>query len=124
MLSKLYLITIVALVFLIGYYKIRTSHLAHQNTKLKTQIEQLKVNYESCQQANEELAKNIQLQQEQYQKKVAQLLRKAQKPPKVIEVPNIIEKTVYVTNEDCQKMAAMIDEFIKIQRKGGENETN
>jgi len=42
------------------------------------------------------------------------LLQKAMQKPKTVEVPIVIEKHVFVSNEDCQKMGAMIDEALNL----------
>lgn len=101
----------------LAYYKHKASSLLAENIKFKSQIQQLQTDLKSCQIANEELTKAIAIQKEQYQKKVAELIKNAQKPVKIIEIPKVIEKPVYIPTEDCQKMGVMIDEFIKIQKE-------
>ena len=108
--------TCVIFLMLFFYYKHKASSLSRENIRLRTHIQQLQTNLKSCQITNEELTQAIALQKEQYQKKVAELLKKAQKPPKVIEIPKVIEKPVDIPTEECQKMGVMIDEFIKTQK--------
>ena len=84
---------------------------------MKQRIFHLEKQLQACQKANAELTEYMKVQQERYEKKISELLKKANQPPKVIEIPKIIEKPVYVPAEDCQKMAIMIDEFIKIQKE-------
>jgi len=55
------------------------------------------------------------VQKEEYQRKVSKLLKQAQKPVKVIEIPKVLEKDVKVEPEECKKMVIMIDEFLKIE---------
>ena len=42
------------------------------------------------------------------------LLQKAMQPPKIVEIPVVIEKPVYIPSEDCAKMGAMIDEALNL----------
>jgi len=91
-------------------------HLRTQNNKLKTELQKTAYTLENCQATNEMLTKELAVQKEEYQKKVSQLLKQAQKPVRVIEIPKVIEKEVKIESEECQKMAIMIDEFLKIER--------
>ena len=93
------------------------NHLRKENAQIKKELYLLKNQLAICQKANAELTQQIELDRQKYKKKIAQLLKEANKPPKVIEIPKIIEKPIYVPTEDCQKMAIMIDEFIKIQKE-------
>jgi len=102
---------------LAGLLLFYSNHLRKDNMKMKQEIFYLKKQLQVCQRANAELTQQIQLQHENYERKINELLKKANKPPKVIEIPKIIEKPVYISTKDCQKMAIMIDEFIKIQKE-------
>ena len=102
---------------LAGLLLFYSNHLRKDNMKMKQEIFYLKKQLQVCQRANAELTQQIQLQHEKYERKINELLKKANKPPKVIEIPKIIEKPVYISTKDCQKMAIMIDEFIKIQKE-------
>ena len=93
------------------------NHLRKNNVQMRQKIFYLEKQLQTCQKSNAELTKYIEVQQKKYERKVSELLKKANRPPKVIEIPKIIEKPVYVPAEDCQKMAIMIDEFIKIQKE-------
>jgi len=42
------------------------------------------------------------------------LLQKAMQPAKTVEIPVVIEKPIYLTNEDCQRMGVMIDEALSV----------
>ena len=90
--------------------------LRNSNIEMKQEIERLSVELKNCVKTNSELMQEMKKQEEDYQKKINNLLRLANKPVRVIEIPKVIEKPVYITNEECQKMGAMIDEFIKIQK--------
>ena len=103
----------VAIVFLLFYF----NYLHKDNIQMKQRIFHLEKQLQACQKANAELTEYMKVQQKRYEKKISELLKKANQPPKVIEIPKIIEKPVYVPAEDCQKMAIMIDEFIKIQKE-------
>ena len=104
--------------FMVISFLLYFNHLRKDNVKMKQELYLLKNQLATCQKANAELTQQIELDRRKYKKKIAQLLKEANKPPKVIEIPKIIEKPVYVPTEDCQKMAIMIDEFIKIQKEG------
>ncbi len=86
-------------------------NLEKENYYLKTKLEELT-------KENSELTKQITLQRQKYEKKIAKLLKLANKPTKVIKVPKIITKKIYITPKECRQMAQMIDEFIEIERKG------
>ena len=91
-----------------------TDYLREENNKLKSERTLLRHQLETCQKTNTELTTHIQTQKEKYQKKVAELLRLANKPPREVVVPVVVEKPVPITNEECQKMGAMVDEFVRI----------
>jgi len=93
------------------------NHLRKDNVQMRQKIFYLEKQLQVCQKSNAELAKYIEVQQKKYERKVSELLKKANRPPKVIEIPKIIEKPVYIPVRDCQKVAIMIDEFIKIQKE-------
>ncbi|RKX61956.1 MAG: hypothetical protein DRP34_04915 [Thermodesulfobacteriota bacterium] len=104
--------------FIIISFLLYFNHLRKDNVKMKQELYLLKNQLATCQKANAELTQQIELDRQKYKKKIVQLLKEANKSPKVIEIPKIVEKPVYVPTEDCQKMAIMIDEFIKIQKEG------
>jgi len=103
----------VAIVSFLFYF----NHLRKDNIQMKQKIFYLEKQLQACQKANAELTEYMKVQQKRYEKKISELLKKANQPPKIIEIPKIIEKPVYVPAEDCQKMAIMIDEFIKIRKE-------
>jgi len=103
----------VAIVSFLFYF----NHLRKDNMQMKQRVFHLEKQLQACQKANAELAEYMKVQQERYEKKISELLKKANQPPKVIEIPKIIEKPIYIPAKDCQKMAIMIDEFIKIQKE-------
>jgi len=91
-------------------------HLKTQNSKLRTELLKTSYTLETCQATNEMLMKELVVQKEEYQKKVSKLLKQAQKPVRVIEIPQVIEGDVKVEPEECKKMVIMIDEFLKIEK--------
>ena len=91
--------------------------LRKENLKLEKKVFYLEKKLEACQKANADLINQIQIQHETYQKKIDKLLKLANKKPKVIEIPKVITKEVYVTSKECKQMAIMIDEFIKKQKE-------
>jgi cell shape-determining protein MreC len=92
-------------------------HLRSEVKWLKSELARTNEELYSCQQTNVELTKELKLQAQKYKRKVAHLLKLANKPPKVIKIPQIIEKKIYVTPKECKQMALMIDEFIQKQKK-------
>ena len=98
------------------------SYFFHDYNKKRIQIKEYKTQLQDCQNLNQKLVDEIKLSQERYQQKVSELMKLASKPPQKIEIPVVVEKPVYITPEDCQKMGYMIDEFIKIQLKGATND--
>jgi len=105
---------ILCLIFLF----ISIKKLQHDNNRLKKENILLKEKINVCQKENERLAKELVLQDKKYKEKMNKLLKIANKPVKVIEIPKIITKRVYITPKECKQMAIMIDEFIDIKRRG------
>ncbi len=91
---------------------------------MKEEIKKLSVELAECQKINSQLIGEIKLNEEKYQQKIKNLLKIANKPLKVIEIPKIIEKPVEITNEDCQKMGKMIDEFYKVEKDEEKDKSN
>ena len=92
-------------------------YLKVKSDKLEKQVFYLEKQLADCKKVNADLVKELQVQQQKYQDKVNKLLKLINKKPKVIKIPKVITKKVYVPAEDCQRMAIMIDEFIKIQKE-------
>lgn len=111
------------LVFLFGFF-MYFNHLRISNAKMKEEIKRLKVELNECQKVNSQLVSEIKLNEERYQEKIKKILKIANKPIKVIEIPRIIEKPVPISDEDCQKMGKMIDEFIEVKKNEGKAEDN
>jgi len=93
------------------------AYLRQENSRLKADLAKINEALYQCHQENLALSKELQLQHRKYQAKINKLLKLASKPPKVIKVPQVITKKVYITNEDCQRMCIMLDKFIKIQKE-------
>jgi len=105
------------IVLLIGAFGSYFYYLKQKSDKLEKQVFYLEKQLADCKKVNADLVKELQVQQQKYQAKVNKLLKLINKKPKVIKIPKVITKRVYVPTEDCQKMAIMIDEFIKIQKE-------
>ncbi len=105
------------IVLLIGAFGSYFYYLKQKSDKLEKQVFYLEKQLADCKKVNADLVKELQVQQQKYQAKVNKLLKLINKKPKVIKIPKVITKKVYVPAEDCQKMAIMIDEFIKIQKE-------
>jgi len=110
-----YALAFVSFVFLL--MMIYVKHLREKVHSLETTLRETQTNLEVCQRSYDELLQTVKLQEQEYRKKVSQLLQKAQRPVRHIEIPKAIEKPVVIENEDCQKMTQMIDEFLKIERE-------
>jgi len=103
--------------FVFIFLSFYTLHLKHLVSKLEKENYYLKNKLEELIKENSALTKQISLQKQKYEKKIAKLLKLASKPPKVIKVPKVITKKIYITPKECRQMAQMIDEFIEIERK-------
>jgi|GEM_PF-2311353 len=112
---------IIVVIFFLAFANLAyISYLKQENSRLKADLSRISESLYSCQQANLELTKELKIQTKKYQAKVAELLRLANKPPKIIRIPQVIERKVYVTPRECRQMAQMIDEFIQLQKANGE----
>jgi len=105
------------IVLLIGAFGSYFYYLKQKSDKLEKQVFYLEKQLADCKKVNADLVKELQVQQQKFQAKVNKLLKLINKKPKVIKIPKVITKKVYVPAEDCQKMAIMIDKFIKIQKE-------
>ncbi len=115
LIATIAIIAIVIFNFLcIKHLKSRITSLENKNLQLKAELTQAQLNFDTCQKSYQRLLKKVTIQEAKYRKKIAELLKKAQKPVKVIEVPKIIEKPIYVPSEDCKKMAIMINQFSEV----------
>ena len=109
---------IIVVIFFLAFANLAyISYLKQENSRLKADLARISESLYSCHQENLALSKELQLQHRKYQAKINKLLKLASKPPKVIKVPQVITKKVYITNEDCQRMCIMLDKFIKIQKE-------
>jgi gas vesicle protein len=79
----------------------KISELRAENKQLQTQLKQ-------CQETNQQLINQIQIQQEQYIKAQKQLEEAYSKPAKRVYVKQTIKEPVYITNEECQQMVDLI----------------
>jgi len=93
------------------------AYLRRENARLKADLTKTNETLYQCHQENLVLSKELRLQHRKYQAKINKLLKLVNKPPNTIYVPRIITKKVYITPKECQQMAIMIDEFIKIQKE-------
>ncbi len=110
------LVAIVVGVLLVVGFLAYCRSLIVSNSEMKREIRRLNTELIECKKLNSQLVEQIKVQDEKYQERVQKLLKLASKPVKVIEIPKVIEKPVYITNEECQKMGVMIDEFIRVQK--------
>ena len=81
--------------------------------KQKTQIEQLQqeitkqnVELKNCQETNQHLSQQLQIQQEEYSKRVSELLKKSQKPIKQIKINQDLP-------DDYKRIQNLIDQYIE-----------
>jgi len=92
-------------------------HLKTQNNRLKAELQKTVHALETCQATNEVFTKELTVQKEEYKRRVSQLLKQAQKPVRVIEIPKVIGRDVKVEPEECKKMVIMIDEFLRLEKE-------
>ena len=76
--------------------------------ELRAEIKQLQTQLQSCKNTNQELINQIQIQQENYIKAQKELEKAYKKPAKRVYIKQTIKEPIYITNEDCQKMADLI----------------
>jgi gas vesicle protein len=76
--------------------------------QLKAEIKQLQTQLKQCQETNQQLVNQIQIQQENYIKAQKQLEEASKKPAKRVYIKQTIKEPVYITNEDCQQMVDLI----------------
>lgn len=88
-------------------------HLHTANRQLKAQLKQLQSQLQTCQENYSRLLSQVELDRKAYQDKLQELLKEARKPSKVITIPKVIEKPIYISDEDCKKMGVMIDEALR-----------
>jgi len=79
-------------------------------TELRAENKQLQTRLKQCQDTNQQLINQIQIQQEQYKKAQKQLQEAYNKPAKRVYIKQTIKEPVYITNEDCQKMVDLIQQ--------------
>jgi predicted PurR-regulated permease PerM len=77
-------------------------------SELRADINQLQTQLQNCKDINQQLTNQIQLQQEQYIKAQQILKEDYNKPAKRVYIKQTIKEPVYITNEECQKMADLI----------------
>lgn|GEM_PF-3734014 len=77
-------------------------------TELRQEIKQLQTQLQNCKDTNKELINKIQIQQAEYQEAQKKLKEAYSKPTKRVYIKQVVKEPVYITNEDCQKMADLI----------------
>jgi outer membrane murein-binding lipoprotein Lpp len=83
---------------------------ANKISKLRAENKQLQTQLKQCQETNQQLLNQIQIQQEDYNKAVKELQEASIKPIKRVYIKKVIKQPVYITNEDCQKIGDLIDQ--------------
>jgi gas vesicle protein len=78
--------------------------------ELRTEINQLQAQLQNCKDTNQQLINQIQLQQDQYNKAMKELQEASVKPVKKVYVKQVVKEPVYIKNEECQKMADLINQ--------------
>jgi gas vesicle protein len=79
-------------------------------TELRTEINQLQSQLQQCKNTNQELINQVQIQQEAYNKAQKELQEASIKPVKKVYVKQVVKEPVYITNQDCQQMADLINQ--------------
>jgi len=102
------------LAFLLHIEK-RSHSITKQKLKLvEEELQDTKAKLASITESYSELKNLCELDKRKIEHRYKTLLQKAMQKPKTVEVPIVIEKHVFVSNEDCQKMGAMIDEALNL----------
>lgn len=78
--------------------------------EFRAEINQLQTQLQQCKNTNQQLINQVQLQQEEYEKAVKEIQEASIKPVKRVYIRQVIKKPVYITNEDCEKMADLINQ--------------
>jgi gas vesicle protein len=78
--------------------------------ELRYEIKQLQTQLQNCKNLNQDLVNQIRIQQSEYMKAQKQLQEAYKKPAKRVYIKQTIKEPVYITNEDCQKMADLINQ--------------
>jgi gas vesicle protein len=78
--------------------------------ELRYEIKQLQAQLQNCKDTNQQLINQIQLQQDQYNKAMKELQEASIKPVKKVYVKQVVKEPVYITNQDCQQMADLINQ--------------
>jgi hypothetical protein len=77
-------------------------------SELRAEIKQLQTQLQNCKDTNQQLINQIQIQQAEYHKAQQKLKEAYSKPAKRVYIKQVVKEPVYITNEDCQKMADLI----------------
>ncbi len=115
-LSNRYFIIIAVLIF-ISSLVFYTKYLYFKNLELSSKLNECQIELDERSKELNNVTRELNLQIELYRKKVSSLLKKANKPVRVIEIPKVVVKKIYIPTDDCKKMAIMIDNFIKINKE-------
>jgi uncharacterized membrane protein (DUF106 family) len=79
-------------------------------TALRYEIKQYQTQIKQCQETNQQLTSQLQIQQEEYEKAQRELHEASIKPVKKVYIKQTIKEPVYITNDDCQKMVDLINQ--------------
>jgi predicted PurR-regulated permease PerM len=79
-------------------------------SELRAEINQLQTQLQNCKDTNQQLVNQIQVQQENYIKAQKKLSEAYKKPAKRVYIKQTIKDPVYITNEECQQMADLINQ--------------
>jgi PIN domain nuclease of toxin-antitoxin system len=78
--------------------------------QLRSEINQLQTQLKECHTVNQDLIDQIKVQQENYVKARKELEEASKKPIKRVYIKQTIKEPVYITNNDCQQMADLINQ--------------
>lgn len=73
---------------------------------LQTQLTKQNIELKNCQEVNQHLSQQLQIQQEEYSKRVSELLKKSQKPVKQVKVNQDLP-------DDYKKIQNLIDQYVE-----------
>jgi hypothetical protein len=104
----------VAAFFLIGSFLlgsiISLIKASNKIAELRLENKQLQTQLKDCHEVNQQLIGQVRVQQKEYIKAQKQLEEASKKPPRRVYIKQTIKEPVYITNEDCQQMADLINQ--------------
>jgi septal ring factor EnvC (AmiA/AmiB activator) len=77
-------------------------------SELRAEIKQLQTELKQCQDTNQELLSQVQIQKDEYNKALKEIQEASIKPVKRVYIKQTIKEPIYISNQDCQQMVDLI----------------